>query len=522
MEEASPEILAVASNLTSRSAAALLVQRCALAVHVGSPLYNRGAIRECAEVYQQALTRSIEAPDTPVAVAVYFSEALANSQALVSASRRAWVLRVALDTAIKMVSTPPGGRPRTPSSSEGGHRSDSSGMAVGWTRESRAAKSARHLRVTPSALAGTLVGVSVGGHPPDAAQPEQQQQQPQAVHAAARVCHLLVLPDDLSDIVLSKLTARSLSSLSGTSSSWRGRAQMRAEVLMRAHQPALFRGSPTTSTDDRPHPHWVRALRSMEQVQAAVGPRPAARKWWDEWTQLRTVETKLTLHIEVDPQSFQPGGDRSIKALLRQYAAGLSWMIDAGWAPLHASAAMLLLACGSTAIGDTIRNGSPEFAASTHALFDALRQRAWAISTAAPPTYANLEGVFGLASADPAWLTLLEPGMESGHSFLTSAPLQANIYPTVELKATDPPAGSGEEDAEAAAAGGCPIVCFISEVKGCGCDALRTLVQTSPIGFALMPFARITLVAVHAEGTWRHGEHTMMRKSFCVTVSSAY
>ena len=61
---------------------------------------------------------------------------------------------------------------------------------------------------------------------------------------------------------------------------------------------------------------------------------------------------------------------------------------------------MLLLACGSAAIGKAIRDRTTEFAASTHALADALRQRALTVSTAAPPTYASIEGTFGVAAAD--------------------------------------------------------------------------------------------------------------------------
>ena len=73
---------------------------------------------------------------------------------------------------------------------------------------------------------------------------------------------------------------------------------------------------------------------------------------------------------------------------------------------------MLLLACGSAAIGRSVRDRSAQFAASAHALTDALRQRALVVSTAAPPTYAAIEGMFGLASADEVgWGQVLQgPG----------------------------------------------------------------------------------------------------------------
>ena len=44
-----------------------------------------------------------------------------------------------------------------------------------------------------------------------------------------------------------------------------------------------------------------------------------------------------------------------------------------------------------------------------------------------------------------------------------------------------------------------PVVCFESSNDGC---LLRSLIQTSPTGFALPPLARVTLVDVRAPGEW--------------------
>ena len=65
--------------------------------------------------------------------------------------------------------------------------------------------------------------------------------------------------------------------------------------------------------------------------------------------------------------------------------------------------------CGAATIGHALREGAAGFAASAHALGDALRLRAAAVSTPAPPTYAAIQGPVGLAAADPAWLAMLRP-----------------------------------------------------------------------------------------------------------------
>ena len=54
------------------------------------------------------------------------------------------------------------------------------------------------------------------------------------------------------------------------------------------------------------------------------------RRWWNEWGAMRVAETALTTGKEVDASRFLHGGDHSIKAELQQYAAGLTWMVDAG------------------------------------------------------------------------------------------------------------------------------------------------------------------------------------------------
>ena len=615
-----------------RASHALLVQRCALAVHVGSPLYNSGNVRECVKVYEDAVTICMHSKHTPAEVMSIFQDALTESRSFISASRQAWCLRGAIDRVMQIAIA---GSPATPDtmgpdgmrhySGSSGSQPACSGWAAadrasrgaicgpsrdcsssrasstsptsstssedspreamqndqhattmgcsGWTGAARATRanwfppnvssSSSRSRLTcvssacTQATASSLTIASASEVPHAFEQPPMEtgpvlhrpRTRPDAPANGMPGISLLELPEDVGQLVLSKCSARSLANLARTCRSMRLVCLKEGAARMRKCQPKLFRGM--VSAADA-HPRWLRTLASLEALEAAVGPRPplASRKWWDEWTELRMAEAAHTGQQPINPTMFGPGGERSIKALLRQYAAGLSWMVDAGWAPLQASAVMLLLACGSAALGHSIRNKSDTFAASAHALFDALRQRAWGISTPAPPTFASIEGIFGLASADPAWCSLLANDVSIGHSFVTSAPIQACLHPS-RLPTPDEadfgaaghgqgqqPHGVGSNGSATfsslssplhrAASAACelrfggPIVCFLSEVRDLQGDCLRTLIQTSPISYALPPLSRVTLVAMHGPGELHHCSNPLWRRTFCVTVSAEY
>lgn len=523
---------------------ALLARQCAYAIHVGSPLYNQGAIRGCADVYEETVSAIVDSAQTPGHIADVLREALRGARALVSASRRAWALRHALDSIVNLVSpsafTPPG----CSSSAQ-------AEQAPGWTTDTRATRPTRRARTRSPAPATPTA-----------------EEAPAVVVPSADGFRLLSLPDDVCDLILTRLAAKELAQLGSTCAVLHARAHRCAELAMRVHQPTLFRGRAPACEHEEPAPTWARSLRAIEEVVAAVGPKPRERSWWHEWAALRMAESAHAGEADVDPASFLPGGDRSIKGLLRVYAAGLSWMVDAGWSPLHGSAVMLLLAGGTATLGHAIRTRSPHYAASVHALMEALRLRAAGISTPAPPTYASLTD---LIASDPAWLALLPtdgaadtptdapadaridmPVDETvtdttapagalpraprvGTHFITNAPFQASIYPLQPTQQHAEPAGGaggpdGVPHAPAPADPGegwedlgtpGPLVCFLSEVRGPG-DALCTLVQTSPIGYGMAPLTTIRLVADHASGAWRYGDRKMDRRCLVATVAAMY
>ena len=513
-----------------------LAQHCAYAIHLGSPLYNQGATQECAALYEEAIKAIIETHATPGYIIKHLCDALDNSQSLVSASRRAWALRNSLDMVLNVVASPSLASSPTPTEEPVVEE------ASGWSSVSRAVRPARRAQhPEPAPPASQIASPASSASPfPSIGRSDS---------SGGGRCLLLALPEDVAELVLLPLSSRDLGQLSGTCSALRRRAHARAESMMRAYQPMLFR---SLASGERVHAGaWVRSLCAVEQLVARVGPRPHGRNWWNEWVALRLAEGVHTGdNNTVDPRSFRPGGERSIKALLRQYAAGLSWMVDAGWTPLNASATMLLLACGSTALGQSIRTNSTEFAASAHALLSALRQRARGISTPAPPSYASLAD---LAAADPAWLALVDhpseatgdeqPNLHMGDvHIVTNAPLQASLFPrqpTQEQQPQEQPPQPPQPQVQVGAAADAqvadgddvevwedlgspgPLVCFLSERRGPG-DVLSTLIQISPITFALPPISTIRLVADHPANGWQLGDHTMTRRCLCVTARVVY
>lgn len=536
---------------SQRVGAAWLVQRCASAVNQGAPLYNLGAISECVELYENTLISLIRhGSSVPPPVLRLLQHAVDRCRGLISASRKAWEYRQALDRAVLMATTI-AELSRSPSpviSLKSVAPPSATGVASGWEPSGRSAprcqrsprqsaeeaSSAGAAAPTPTQPSPPKPQATASPPPPDnspvlptmslmtvrASLPPLPHPPPPSRPSPGprRRSQLLDLPNDLLPLILHWLPAASLGALARTCATLGPSAHACAADAVRHYQPSLFRGFVACAAPD---PRWARTLHSLERLEARVGPCPQGRRWWEEWPTMRATEALLTTGNLVDPRTFTSGGTHSIKALLRHYAAGLQWMVDAGWSPLHSSTAMLLLACGSAAIGRSIRRDSSDFAASAHALSDALRQRAWAITTAAPPAYASIEGTFGLAAADAAWLELLDEGVEPGHSFVTSAPLQAAIHPT---RLPDPAGGGPVHRVVSAACElrvGGPLVCFLSEQPPSSGAALHTLLQTSPIGFALPPLATITLVATHEPGEWHNGQPggAIWRRCFCVKVS---
>ena len=180
---------------------------------------------------------------------------------------------------------------------------------------------------------------------------------------------------------------------------------------------------------------------------------------------------------------------------------------------------MLVTSSGPMALARGVRNHSPTFAASSCALSEALWARARAGS--APPAFASLRGTFGLVSADECWLQLLADDAAPGRTSFTrrrsSSPpptprpsRMRNRCARNARRAAPTPSPPllpvpGARALQRLGSVACeltdgPVVCFESSNDGC---LLRSLIQTSPTGFALPPLARVTLVDVRGPGSGR-------------------
>ena len=279
---------------SARLGCALLVQCCMQAVRLGAPLYNAGALTECVALYQECaqacLAHRIGLPSSVIAPLEGALDEVSHELVGDGLSRHAWVLRRALDRAI--------------------------GAAV------------------------AIASASSPSSPP--ASPPRRLRSPPPTTS----CHLLALPDDIAAMLLCHTAAASLGALSGTCRSLRAQVHSHASAAVARARPALVR---SLGGDDYYPARWARALHAIELLEARVpSPPPRGRQWWDEWPRLRAAETVRAGGAPVDDmRAFMEGGDRSVGAMLRRHAAGIRWMVDRGWTPSHAAAAMLLLSCGA-------------------------------------------------------------------------------------------------------------------------------------------------------------------------------
>ena len=119
-------------------------------------------------------------------------------------------------------------------------------------------------------------------------------------------------------------------------------------------------------------------------------------------------------------RSCEAGGKNSIEANLRNLAAhhpveGGQRLAARGRRGVHAHHG-----CVAAPLAAAVRERSDRYAASTHAVCDALAQRARQVTEAAPPVYKNLTGLFGLATDDPAFAALAQPGASAGLGLVTN------------------------------------------------------------------------------------------------------
>ena len=131
---------------------------------------------------------------------------------------------------------------------------------------------------------------------------------------------------------------------------------------------------------------------------------------------------------------FKAGGHPSIEKNIENLATTIKWRPDnMGW-PRKQAEAYTLIAGGLFPLAAAVRERSKRYSGSMHVLCEALAQRAKQMTQPAPLVYHNLTGEHGVATNDPAWQALLQPGACAGLSFVTNglimaAPPTARTFP---------------------------------------------------------------------------------------------
>ena len=252
-------------------------------------------------------------------------------------------------------------------------------------------------------------------------------------------------------------------------------------------------------------------------MERAVGPKPTGRMWRDEWVDMWMERGRM--ESAGWPRSqFEAGGANSIEVLLREDAADIQWKVDHGWPRADAEAYHLITGCVGAPLAAAVRERSDRYAASTHAVCDALAQRARQVTEAAPPVYWNLTGKHGLATVDPAFAALAQPGASAGLGLVTNGVAQGDLldsrnFPNAEGFHVGVQIGGNVTfqliDSD--------VVCFRSAPADA--DGYHSLVQIGWVTYVLPPLATVTLERVQQPGEWEVCGQRVRQRLLTVSVT---
>lgn len=317
-----------------------------------------------------------------------------------------------------------------------------------------------------------------------------------------------VLSDDLLLLIFERLPAVALGRLAAAHRRW---GALVADVAHRRAGGAGGEGAVRDALIDArraafrlaPAPCWLRAMATIEALEASVGERPSS-SWRADWGRGDPDE-------EGDEEAEgAAAGVRSRRSPLSQpgaierYSCKFAWALELrelAWPRDHADALALLGTFATADVARSVRARSSAHAASTWVLCDALTQAAARqMRLARTLTYACLTGRGGLATDDPVWAALLAEDPACGVTFSTSTVALAassELQAAVVLRS----APSARTLAAAHLVG---VVCFEPRPPLHG--GFRALVDVGSGRTALPPFAHVRLVAVDEPGEWRLSE----------------
>ena len=287
------------------------VQIIATAIAVGAPQYNRGDSDACYHTYRltaQMLLGSLRCPLHTEHAELLLS-ALTRASKMLSASRRAWVVREALDRImLECVAAASGADGSAPKAA----RRAGGTVAVG------ANQSASTLLACPRSSSPRASSPS--SPPPTSAAGAARRGARGAAAASiaeARLARARAPPPPSSPCA----DAHHRGGDRGASSSAAAPAPapaVAAPAAALAAAPSLM-GGVAPPPPAGVGPPAIRALGALEALEERVGGRPS-HPWWVEWTPMRCEEMRLTEQPQYadQPELFNAGGPLSIRALLHK------------------------------------------------------------------------------------------------------------------------------------------------------------------------------------------------------------
>ena len=110
----------------------------------------------------------------------------------------------------------------------------------------------------------------------------------------------------------------------------------------------------------------------LMMLDELIGPKPEDRTWHDEWMELNQ-ETARLRGFPIPTEAMLTGdGKYAAATKLKTYQSQVDFKTERGWSLEDAEAHVALSGVCMTAISDSIRQRSSRFAASAHAVYDAL------------------------------------------------------------------------------------------------------------------------------------------------------
>ena len=275
-------------------------------------------------------------------------------------------------------------------------------------------------------------------------------------------------------------------------------------------------------------------------VEAAVGRRPAAKNWKEEWKVLRATELALCQERGLahgvgstkDEREAWVQKNESFKTFAMRQQTMIQYLCsEAGWVPEEAEAYACVSLGGLMAVGEELRRCKDSFAASTHLLCESLWRRAARGVDVNVTTYRHLSGAFGLLEADPGWSRLLSlgPDTEPGTvSFVTSALTIATDDDKCFFEEGEQKGAKGYRVRVSTQNGttkyetqDSDVVMFNSLPPVEANGEARSLVRVSPWAFHGPPCMRVTVMAVKMPLTWSVYGRSCERKLYEVNVAYA-